>query len=254
MSQFDLFGPRPAVPVRVGTVVVNLHREAYDVYIGRAGHGLDGYFGNPFTKSDPDCLAKFEGYCGHRVEQDAEFRERVRGLHGKRLGCFCAPGPCHGDILARWAAKLSASRVSGGGAPITEACLSIPSTAELETPSSVESLRNGPETVPGGLVRSASSVDGAELGVSLSADELRTCPACGARARVLTVQGGAAPDELLTTYLCPECDCKYLRVTKRKDVCAHGKVLFVSCSECPRTWDDVYRSPHFRPQFFGGKT
>jgi hypothetical protein len=30
------------------TVVVNLNKEPFDVYIGRAGRGQDGYFGNPF--------------------------------------------------------------------------------------------------------------------------------------------------------------------------------------------------------------
>ena len=30
------------------TTVVNLFKNKYDVYIGRAGKGQDGYFGNPF--------------------------------------------------------------------------------------------------------------------------------------------------------------------------------------------------------------
>ena len=30
------------------TVVVNIYKEQFDVYIGRAGRGQDGYFGNPF--------------------------------------------------------------------------------------------------------------------------------------------------------------------------------------------------------------
>ena len=33
---------------RKHTRVVNIRKEAYDVYIGRAGKGQDGYFGNPF--------------------------------------------------------------------------------------------------------------------------------------------------------------------------------------------------------------
>ena len=31
------------------TRVVNIKEEKYDVYIGRAGRGQDGYFGNPFV-------------------------------------------------------------------------------------------------------------------------------------------------------------------------------------------------------------
>ena len=30
------------------TRVVNIRKETCDVYIGRAGYGKDGYFGNPF--------------------------------------------------------------------------------------------------------------------------------------------------------------------------------------------------------------
>lgn len=30
------------------TRVVNIRKESCDVYIGRAGQGKDGYFGNPF--------------------------------------------------------------------------------------------------------------------------------------------------------------------------------------------------------------
>jgi len=30
------------------TVVVNINKEPFDIYIGRAGRGEDGYFGNPF--------------------------------------------------------------------------------------------------------------------------------------------------------------------------------------------------------------
>ncbi len=33
---------------RKHTRVVNIRKKAYDVYIGRAGKGQDGYFGNPF--------------------------------------------------------------------------------------------------------------------------------------------------------------------------------------------------------------
>lgn len=33
-----------------------------------------------------------------------ELLEEIKNeLHGKRLGCFCKPGPCHGDVLARLA-------------------------------------------------------------------------------------------------------------------------------------------------------
>lgn len=44
------------------TQVVNLKVEAYDVYIGRDGHGYGGgYFGNPFHRRE-----ERGGYCCER--------------------------------------------------------------------------------------------------------------------------------------------------------------------------------------------
>lgn len=86
------------------TTVVNLRRGLFDVYIGRAGRGFDGYFGNPYTVREHgrDAIELFRDYFNARVETDEEFRRRVLGLHGKILGCFCKPGPCHGDVIAEW--------------------------------------------------------------------------------------------------------------------------------------------------------
>lgn len=79
------------------TTVVR-RNDPHDVYIGRGSK-----WGNPFVI----------GRDGSRGEVIAKYRERLRArpdliaalpeLRGKRLGCFCAPLPCHGDILARMA-------------------------------------------------------------------------------------------------------------------------------------------------------
>jgi hypothetical protein len=88
------------------TTVVNLRRAPYDAYIGRAGHGKDGTFGNPFRLesqlSRHEVIAQFRAYFLDRVAKDAEFRRKVLALRGKRLGCFCKPAPCHGDVIAEW--------------------------------------------------------------------------------------------------------------------------------------------------------
>lgn len=81
---------------------VNLRKEQYDVYIGRAGKGEDGYFGNPYRGRKQAVLDKFRPYFFGRLERDPEYRRRVLALKGKRLGCFCKPGLCHGDIIAEW--------------------------------------------------------------------------------------------------------------------------------------------------------
>lgn len=85
------------------TTVVNLRFERYDVYIGRTGHGEDGYFGNPFAAGTRDeNIAAFRKWFLYRVKNDSEYARRVRQLRGKRLGCFCSPLPCHGDVIAKW--------------------------------------------------------------------------------------------------------------------------------------------------------
>ena len=95
------------------TVVVNLWRENYDVYIGRIGHGQEGYFGNPHPlgrrcplcarqHTREDCLDAYRVYFLARVADDPEFRARVLALQGTRLGCFCRPQRCHGDIIVAW--------------------------------------------------------------------------------------------------------------------------------------------------------
>ena len=90
------------------TRVVNLYKHRYDVYIGRRGQGLDGYFGNPY-RQDVDAannrdtmVAAFKTYFLARVAADPEYRRRVLELKGKILGCYCAPRPCHGDVIVEW--------------------------------------------------------------------------------------------------------------------------------------------------------
>lgn len=96
------------------TRVVNIRHSLYDVYIGRAGHGHDGYFGNPIIigKYCPECRSVhltagstkpcYKKYFLRRIRVDEEFRERILGLEGLDLGCFCAPNPCHGDVIVEW--------------------------------------------------------------------------------------------------------------------------------------------------------
>ena len=89
------------------TRVVNLRTEEFDVYIGRAGHGYDGTFGNPIKRGVDgplgSTLPAFETYFLERVDRDPVFRQRVLELKGKRLGCFCPPKKlCHGNIIVRW--------------------------------------------------------------------------------------------------------------------------------------------------------
>lgn len=89
-----------------------------EVYIGRPGKGLDGYFGNPIRKGSTcylcgkvhtagaSTLPCYKAYLKLRIGNDPAFKARVKELHGKTLVCFCKPNACHGDYLARVSACL----------------------------------------------------------------------------------------------------------------------------------------------------
>jgi hypothetical protein len=80
--------------------VVNIKKETYDVYIGRPS-----IFGNPYTLDKfgrTTCIELYKQYFLARVEVDPNFRKAVLDLRGKRLGCYCKPLACHGDIIEAW--------------------------------------------------------------------------------------------------------------------------------------------------------
>jgi hypothetical protein len=92
------------------TKTVNIYTSGYDVYIGRAGKGQDGYFGNPFRlrygEKRGATIERYRTYFHNRMETDPEFKRRVHELKGKTLGCFCKPYPCHGDVIVEYLNNL----------------------------------------------------------------------------------------------------------------------------------------------------
>ncbi len=97
------------------TKVVNIKTDKCDVKICRRPDGSipappkAGCFGNPFFLKDvnndeerAECIAKFREYFYKRIEVDQNFKKAVEGLRGKKLGCFCAPKPCHGDVYKEY--------------------------------------------------------------------------------------------------------------------------------------------------------
>lgn len=88
-------------------IVVNLRKTSeYDVYVGRAGHGQDGYFGSPFLlepcEERGSTLLRYKKYFDERIKNDEEFKRRIMKLAGKRIACFCKPNACHADIIAQY--------------------------------------------------------------------------------------------------------------------------------------------------------
>lgn len=69
------------------TRVVNIRKESCDVYIGRAGQGKDGYFGNPFrleaTMTRGGTLDRYRKYFYYRLstKSSADESENCRARH-----------------------------------------------------------------------------------------------------------------------------------------------------------------------------
>ena len=96
--------------------VVNLRKERrYDVRIDRATR-----WGNPYThRADvarkrkdvtlvsggpKEAVEAYRNYLWNEIKAGRVTLEDLANLHGKTLACWCAPGPCHGDVLVRAAA------------------------------------------------------------------------------------------------------------------------------------------------------
>ncbi len=86
------------------TTVAHNQIHEYDVYIGRAvpEHGIDGSkWGNPFVMADDSDAERervIQAYREWVVAQPA-LMSSLEELRGQRLGCWCAPKACHGDVL-----------------------------------------------------------------------------------------------------------------------------------------------------------
>ena len=69
------------------------------IYVGRPSQ-----WGNPYkiSKSNTrtEVIERFEQYAKHKLKETPNWLEPLRG---KDLLCWCAPKPCHADILLRLA-------------------------------------------------------------------------------------------------------------------------------------------------------
>jgi Domain of unknown function (DUF4326) len=76
--------------------------DTYYVYIGRENkrHGLgESKWANPYQigkdGTRQEVIEKYRAYIKSRPDLLASLSE----LEGQTLGCWCAPEPCHGDVL-----------------------------------------------------------------------------------------------------------------------------------------------------------
>jgi hypothetical protein len=84
----------------------------YDVYIGgpnnlipKSKPGSDGKWGNPFIigrdGTREEVIQKYREWI--MLTQPELFSQIPIELKDKRLGCWCEPLPCHGEVLAELA-------------------------------------------------------------------------------------------------------------------------------------------------------
>lgn len=83
------------------TRVVNIYKEPYDVSIMRPS-----MLGNPYVigrdGTREEVIAKFRVYFYRRIHDDIVYCQAVGELRGLKIGCCCAPMPCHGDIYVEY--------------------------------------------------------------------------------------------------------------------------------------------------------
>lgn len=80
--------------------VVNKYKEEYDIYIGRGSK-----WGNPYAIGEhgtrEDVIDAFRVYLWEQMKFGRITKEDLLELDGKRLGCFCKPQACHGDVISK---------------------------------------------------------------------------------------------------------------------------------------------------------
>jgi len=106
------------------TQVGHCKRDTTDVYIGRGTGGrsmvdtkigIRGWLGNPHTLDDytrEESIDLFRDDFEAWLRGDEEFREAVKALYGKTLGCWCqsvsedSPA-CHGEVIKEHVERLN---------------------------------------------------------------------------------------------------------------------------------------------------
>lgn len=81
--------------------VVHCKRSRFDVYIGRPSK-----WGNMFVIGRDGDRAAVIGKYREWLLRNPGLMADLHELRGKTLGCWCAPLPCHGDVLAELSGEI----------------------------------------------------------------------------------------------------------------------------------------------------
>lgn len=83
------------------TTIHNKYKETFDIYIGRPT-----IYGNPFEMGKDgtreEVVAKYRAWFYEKIKNDINFKNALLPLKNKRLGCFCKPKSCHGDVICEY--------------------------------------------------------------------------------------------------------------------------------------------------------
>jgi len=78
--------------------IVNRRNARYEISIAR-----DSEWGNPFKMNHErergEVIEKYRVWVLSDAPDAKWIRENIKMLDGKTCGCWCAPLPCHGDVL-----------------------------------------------------------------------------------------------------------------------------------------------------------
>ena len=86
-------------------LVVHKNKAPYDVYVGRPTEWgnlwshKEGTRANFKVDSVEEAIEAYRQHLWRRLQSEPNLVRRVAALHGKTLACWCAPGPCHAEVL-----------------------------------------------------------------------------------------------------------------------------------------------------------
>ncbi len=100
----------PVISTKRGRTGTPAQRERA-IYVGRGSIWGNPYPMRPGAEDPSDASAGSRRdvvlrYEAHLLESP-ELLRQVASLHGEVLRCFCAPRPCHADVLAHYADALA---------------------------------------------------------------------------------------------------------------------------------------------------
>lgn len=96
-ARYFVTSVQPAVK-EIEMKVVHCKKEKFDVYIGRPSP-----WGNPFEIGHDGTREEVIQKYAEWIKKQPHLMAKIHELKGKTLGCWCAPRPCHGDVLAKLA-------------------------------------------------------------------------------------------------------------------------------------------------------